>query len=226
MPARTTRPRLLAAATLTALAALSLTACGTDDNDTNASTTGTAQTTSNSSTPHQDENTSSTGNLSPDHQGTRTADTPHANTANSSEEDSDTSLAPCTSEDLTITATEVSSPVNHLLLTATNTSTEDCTLPGYPQLRFDQAQSVPPVIEDSQPQAVVTLAPGESAYAGVTLSAADGSGTHGYTATTLEVHLTDNTGTLTPALPDNGVYIDDTLTVTYWQQNLNDALTW
>ncbi|MFB7113128.1 hypothetical protein [Streptomyces sp. NPDC056190] len=29
-----------------------------------------------------------------------------------------------------------------------------------------------------------------------------------------------------PSLPAQGVYIDDSLKVTYWQQSMDDALTW
>ena len=120
-------------------------------------------------------------------------------------------------------ATVVSRPLNHLLLTVTNTGTRNCDLTGYPIARFGEAQSVPPVAEETHPQAVVTLAPGESGYAGVLLSAADGSGGNGYTAKTLQVGFDKGRGA-TPALPAKGVYVDDRLTVTYWQQTLDDAL--
>jgi hypothetical protein len=123
------------------------------------------------------------------------------------------------------TATAVSRPLNHLLLTVTNTGTRNCDLTGYPIARFAEAQAVPPVAEETHPQAVVTLAPGESGYAGVLLSAADGSGGNGYTAKTLEIGF-DKGRSATPALPAKGVYIDDKLTVTYWQQGLDDALAY
>jgi hypothetical protein len=123
------------------------------------------------------------------------------------------------------TATVVSRPLNHLLLTVTNTGTRNCDLTGYPIARFAEAQAVPPVAEETHPQAVVTLAPGESGYAGVLLSAADGSGANGYTAKTLEIGF-DKGRSATPALPAKGVYIDDKLTVTYWQQGLDDALAY
>ncbi|MGJ3560305.1 DUF4232 domain-containing protein [Streptomyces sp. INA 01156] len=86
-------------------------------------------------------------------------------------------------------------PLNHLLLTVTNTGSKNCDLIGYPAVRFGEAQSVPPAFEDSKPQAVVTLAPGESGYAGVLLSAADGSGSHGYTTKSLQVFFNDGAGT-------------------------------
>ncbi|GAP53040.1 uncharacterized protein SAZU_7920 [Streptomyces azureus] len=45
----------------------------------------------------------------------------------------------------------------------------------------------PAADEESKPQAVTTLAPGESGYAGVVLSVADGSGTGGTTGRKLTV---------------------------------------
>ncbi|WP_336621076.1 DUF4232 domain-containing protein [Streptomyces sp. DH24] len=120
----------------------------------------------------------------------------------------------------------VSRPLNHLLLTVTNTGSGNCDLVGYPAVRFGEAQAVPPAFEDSKPQAVVTLAPGESGYAGVLLSAADGSGSHGHTAKTLAVFLGDGAGTARPSLPAKGVYVDDSIRVTYWQSTMADALAW
>lgn len=121
------------------------------------------------------------------------------------------------------TATPVARPLHHMLLTVTNTGSALCDLLGYPVARFGEAQSVPPVIEETHPQAVVTLAPGESGYAGVILSAADGSGQHGYTTTSLTVGFTDGT-TAGPRLAGKGVYVDSSLRVTYWQGSMDDAL--
>jgi hypothetical protein len=119
-----------------------------------------------------------------------------------------------------------------MLLTVTNTGSGSCSLYSYPAVRFGQAQAVPPVIEDSRPQAVVTLAPGESGYAAVILSAADGSGSDGRTEKSLSVHFRGRSGnesvgeSARPPLPAGGVHIDDSLKVTYWQHSMDDALTW
>ncbi|WP_335982395.1 DUF4232 domain-containing protein [Streptomyces sp. CA2R106] len=138
----------------------------------------------------------------------------------------------CEASNTKTVAAPLTRPVNHLLLTVTNTGTHTCYLYGYPELDFTGAQAVPPVIDDSQPQAVVTLNPGESGYASVSLSATDGSGKYGYTAKTLDVLFQPRSlsgsvgGAAHPALPPKGVYIDDTLTTTYWQQSMDDALSW
>jgi hypothetical protein len=119
-----------------------------------------------------------------------------------------------------------------MLLTVTNTGSKSCYLYGYPAVRFGGAQAVPPVIEASQPQAVVTLAPGESGYASVNLAATDGSGANGHTATSLTVYFQGRSGSgsvgtgARPPLPAKGVYVDDSLKVTYWQQSMDDAVSW
>ncbi|MEV0639462.1 DUF4232 domain-containing protein [Streptomyces sp. NPDC050619] len=146
-------------------------------------------------------------------------------------DDSTSASTPCTSASTRMAATEVSRPLNHLLLTVTNTGSKNCDLTGfdrtgYPALRFENAQSVPPAIEGSKQQAVVTLAPGESGYAGVLLSAADGSGSGGYTAKSLAVLLDESGSAARPSLPAKGVYIDSALSVTYWQPTMADALAW
>ncbi|MBU6535769.1 DUF4232 domain-containing protein [Streptomyces sp. NPDC057245] len=137
----------------------------------------------------------------------------------------------CTAANSDTTVSEVPRPLNHLLLTVTNTGDTPCNAYYAPALRFDDSQAATPVLESSKPQAVVTLAPGESGYAGILTSLPTGEGTNGHTATTLEVHFKDRADedtndwpTLT--LPGNGVYLDSTATVTYWQSDLNDALSY
>ncbi len=99
-------------------------------------------------------------------------------------------------------------------------------------LRFDQMQWVPQADESTRPQAVVSLAPGESGYAGVLLSAADGSGTGGTTGRKLTVAfqgMTPNSSggaSATPSLPAKGVYYDSALKVTYWRQDLDAISNW
>jgi hypothetical protein len=132
-------------------------------------------------------------------------------------------LAKCSSSTVRFTASKVNRPLNHLLLTATNHGSKPCLLPPYPMARFGDAQSVPPVIKASQPQSTVVLAPGASGYAAVALSSADGSGGNGHTVKTLSIPFDDDTmGTAT--LPSGGVFVDDSLKVTYWQSEMSNAL--
>ncbi|MEU9045297.1 MULTISPECIES: DUF4232 domain-containing protein [unclassified Kitasatospora] len=139
----------------------------------------------------------------------------------------------CEGSNTKTTAASLNRPVNHMLLTVTNTGSGICYLYGYPAVRFGEAQSLPPVITDSKPQAVVTLKPGESGYASVNLSSTDGiDGSNGHTAPSLAVYFQGRSGNESvgagahPSLPANGVYVDDSLKVTYWQQSLDDAVSW
>ncbi|MFJ2066599.1 DUF4232 domain-containing protein [Streptomyces sp. DT197] len=136
----------------------------------------------------------------------------------------------CTAKGTKVTVTDAPRPINHLLIKATNTSDTTCHLYYAPYLRFDQAQSAVPFIEESKPQAVVTLAPGESGYAGVLTSTPDGS--HPYDATSLTLYYAARSGQGStgapshPALPSDSVRVDSSNAVTYWQTSAADALMW
>ncbi|QIQ03646.1 DUF4232 domain-containing protein [Streptomyces liangshanensis] len=233
----TPRTRLLTAAATVALAALSLTACsdGTGTRDEGASATPRSASTptisATSSTPATDSGSdaSSTGDAKPaDPAAKRTA--VQASTAKAPA--AAAKAVTCEGSVTKTVAAPLNRPVNHMLLTVTNTGSKICYLYGYPAVRFGEAQSVPPVIEDSQPQAVVTLEPGQSGYASISLSATDGSGTHGRTEKSLAVYFQGRSGNgsvgkgATPRLPAKGTYIDDSLQVTYWQQSMDDAISW
>jgi len=236
MSARTTRARLLAAAALT-VATLSLTACnngeGVRDEGASAGSSVTPSSKESEGTSTGNDKTDPAGSKSKgaENTGSDTSDTSgtsedSSNSENSTgSEDSLPGLTPCTN--VRAAATVVSRPLNHLLLTVTNTGSKNCHLPNYPAVKFGDAQSVPPVYEESKPQAVVTLAPGESGYAGVLLASADGSGSNGYTAKSLTVYLsTDSEKAVKPSLPPKGVGVDDSMRVTYWQTSMDEALTW
>lgn len=252
---RTSRTRLVGAAATVVLAALSLTACGdgTGTNDEGAaSTNSTAPTSKSPSTGASSPGTGSDAGGSTGSSGstgttgsTGTGSSGSSNAQQASAGSGDTAhgagtKAPaasgkavtCEGSVTKTVAAPLNRPVNHMLLTVTNTGSRTCHLYGYPAVRFGQAQSVPPVIEESQPQAVVTLAPGESGYASVSLSATDGSASNGYTAKSLTVYFQGRSGVgsvgkgATPSLPAKGVYVDDSLKVTYWQQSMDDAIMW
>ncbi|MER7987573.1 DUF4232 domain-containing protein [Streptomyces noursei] len=131
---------------------------------------------------------------------------------------------PCTAANTRITAAPVPRPLNHMLLTVTNTGSRMCDLPGYPIVRFENAQSVPPVIENTKPQAAVSLKPGAKGYAGVVLSAGDGSGGAGYPARSLQIGFPGTDAMADAALQTREVHVDDALRVTYWQSDPADAL--
>jgi hypothetical protein len=140
----------------------------------------------------------------------------------------------CTEDLLTVVVKKLSSPVNHLLIEAVNKGSRTCVLYEFPYMRFtaDREEPVEPV-EASSPNAVVTLVPGATAYAGVTTASTDGSGAaSGHRATTFGlVMLTeedggDQTEAQVP-LPGGSLYVeDDSARVTYWQVSRGDALMW
>ncbi|MBO7937824.1 DUF4232 domain-containing protein [Streptomyces antibioticus] len=221
---------------VTALTALALTACengtGTRDEGASAlpetpsaSAPATASPTGGSTTtPAEDGNKD--GNKNGNNDGTKD------NAKGGSKTPAPATRVLCNGSTTKVTAQPVPRPLNHMLLTVTNTGSKTCDLTYYPVLRFDEMQWVPRAAEETHPQAVVSLAPGESGYAGVLLSAADGSGDGGTTAEKLTVAFqgmtpnSDGGASATPALPAAGVYYDSSLTVTYWQQDREDALSW
>ncbi|MFG3104960.1 DUF4232 domain-containing protein [Streptomyces sp. NPDC048182] len=249
---RNLRIRSLTTAAGLGLAALSLTACGNDGSGvrdegraTNTSFESAASTSSASTSPepapapssqHDAQPTSSgskaegqTEGQSDSKAGGKAATKPGGTKGGGT---TGTKFVTCQGSNTKTVAAPLTRPVNHLLLTVTNTGGNPCYLYYYPAVRFGEAQSVPPVIEDSQPQAVVTLAPGESGYASVNLSAADGSGGKGHWEKSLAVYFQGRTASQNPtsaahpALPAKGVWIDDSVAVTYWQQSMDDAISW
>ncbi|MFE9169097.1 DUF4232 domain-containing protein [Streptomyces kebangsaanensis] len=228
---RTSRTRLAGAAATVVLAALSLTACnngtGVHDEGASAATTPTADSSS-GALPSG----SGSGSSSPEARSATGTKRPVADTSASKAPVSSGKPVTCEGSNTKTVAAPLNRPVNHMLLTVTNTGRVSCHLYGYPAVRFGEAQAVPPVIEDSRPQAVVTLKPGESGYASVNLSATDGSGSNGHTVNSLTVYFHGRSGNESvgagahPSLPAKGVYVDDSLKVTYWQQSMDDALDW
>ncbi|MFJ1972900.1 DUF4232 domain-containing protein [Streptomyces sp. NPDC087903] len=239
---RSRRIRLLAATGAT-VAALALTACedGTGAKDEGASQL-TASASANpsataSTDPTADGSGTGTGTNAGTGAGTGTEAGQKTNTGAGKATSSADPYAPanrvaCNGSNTTVTAQKVARPLNHLLITVRNTGSKVCDLTYYPVVRFDEMQWVPQPLKASHPQAVTTLAPGESGYAGVLLSAADGSGDGGTTGHKLTVafqgRTPDSSGgaSATPPLPAKGVYYDSSMWVTYWQQDMDDALAY
>ncbi|MFE7933856.1 DUF4232 domain-containing protein [Streptomyces sp. NPDC057456] len=230
---------------LTALAALSLTACndGTGVQDEGASHPASSTATAAQPTPGTDKGTGTGTGTAPTKDTTgstgssgKTGGTTGAGSGGTTDDKADDTASDtrvlCNGSNTKVTAQPVPRPLNHMLLTVTNTGSKTCDLTYNPVVRFDEMQWVPQAAEETQPQAVTTLAPGESGYAGVLLSAADGSGDGGQTAKKLTIAFQGYTpnseggASATPALPAKGVYYDSSLAVTYWQQDMNDALSW
>ncbi|MFI8244358.1 DUF4232 domain-containing protein [Streptomyces sp. NPDC085866] len=248
---RTRRTHLLAV-TGVALAALALTACGggTGTRDEGAAKTSSTATTggkgtavpasgkstgsgSTSGSPGSAKGSStSSGSGSAGSSGSSSSGSSSSGSGGSSDPTDPKNRVLCNGSNTKVTAQPVSRPLNHMLITVKNTGSKYCDLTYFPVLRFDEMQWVPQADEQTHPQAVTTLAPGESGYAAVLLSAADGSGEGGMTGHKLTVGFQGKTpnssggASATPALPAKGVYYDSSLKVTYWQQNLDDIAGW
>jgi hypothetical protein len=162
---------------------------------------------------------------------TKSAPAPKPSTTHSSAAGSDLP-GDCAVGHLKGTVTTLNRPINHVLLTVTNVGTTTCNLYYYPGLRLDaDQQAVTQPVEDSKPQAVVTIAPGESAYAAIGTSAADGSGGTPKLEKQVEVFLEarDQSGSLPGSLVlplPAGTYVDDKAFVTYWESDLQSAVSW
>ncbi|MFI9205720.1 DUF4232 domain-containing protein [Streptomyces sp. NPDC053048] len=215
----TTRTLRIAAAALTAVAALTLTACGGDGDggkDDKAKADGQA-----SGAPAEagDEASGDGGSGGQD------------SVADEKPKPQDKGDA-CAPGDVKLEVRAVKSPVNHVLLVATNTSESTCFAYGFPFLRFDQDQATAVVVEESKPQDRIGLKPGKSAYAGVRTSAADGSGGKGRDAQRISVTFQTPKGDpiegdpAQAAAPGGKLHIDDSARTTYWLYDEATALEW
>ncbi|WP_407285335.1 DUF4232 domain-containing protein [Streptomyces sp. BP-8] len=233
------RPRTAVAATAAVLAALSLTACQGSSPDADSPAKSAADGATAQPGDKADSNSNSNGKSgSSNGNGNGGGSGSGAEKNPSAQQPSNGGKAPgrgtgasdaCTGGNVTATVTKVPRPINHLLLTVTNKGSRPCSAYFAPSLRFDDEQSATRVNDDSKPQAVVTLAPGRSAYASIVLSGEGGGDTHGRTAQKLTVYFTPRSGSgsvgapLTLSLPA-GTHKDDNAAVTYWQTSASDAL--
>ncbi|MFG2176799.1 DUF4232 domain-containing protein [Streptomyces niveus] len=229
---RNLRFRSAATAATTALvAALALTACGQSDAVGAASKPDT--TTASTSTPKDEatekpqdstgENAQTASNNSSSGKGSS------SNKGADKPSDKSNARTTCTGDNTKVTVTNVTRPINHLLVTATNTGSKNCDAYYAPLLGFDEAQAVTQINEDSKPQAVVTLSPGQSAYASIALGGGDGSPTTAAYKLSVSFSGRDNQGSVGSVanltLP-KGTKTNNDTSVSYWQATMADALTW
>ncbi|MFH8371390.1 DUF4232 domain-containing protein [Streptomyces sp. NPDC018031] len=253
-----------AAAALTAVAALALTACTEDGGGTktegkatsSASATDTQQTTggsggtgdgntqrpaggertSGAQAPEAAENTpdipeKSTQERSAPEKDKTENSTSGRNGKASEPSEADASIPDCSALSMNMAVQSVQRPINHLLLQATNESDAPCAIYGYPYLGFgEEAQSTVVPLESSKPQSVVVLKPGETAYAGIMTSLADGSGSEGYEADSVKVYLSnsqqdDSLDEETTLKLPQATHVDSSAWVSYWQSNVDDSIS-
>ncbi|MEU5825770.1 DUF4232 domain-containing protein [Streptomyces sp. NPDC047803] len=235
---RSNRIRTTVLAATTLLAALSLTACGGDDGTDAKKPAEAVQDVSGSPTPEattapeKDSTSPTDAEPASDSKPKAPSATPRTEAPAAKPKPKPKPKTPvtCTGANTKVTVTKVSRPINHLLLTVTNTGDRPCYAYHAPMLRFDGAQAVFRVLQESKPQAVVTLDPGQSAYAGIGLTG-EPTGRKPYPSKHLGVTFANrNDGPINSApaelkLPA-GTYWDDNGFVTYWQSEMADALTY
>ncbi|MFI1932342.1 DUF4232 domain-containing protein [Streptomyces sp. NPDC020330] len=241
---RTNRVRTTALAATALVAALSLTACGGEDKAMGtkaAGSAGSAAPTATSTDATATEGTNGTdGTAQPDAPKAGTPDTQtvpaegkHAGgngegkkPETAPNEKAAPSIPACTPKNSKVKVSSVSRPINHLLLTVTNTGSTNCAAYYAPFLRFDGAQAVYPILDDSKPQAVVTLSPGEEAYAGIALLGEPGQN-EPVPSDNVGVIMVDKNnqskGESTLKLPAETA-TDGLGFVTYWQSDVENAL--
>ncbi|MGW6772081.1 DUF4232 domain-containing protein [Streptomyces sp. NPDC055037] len=240
---RNIRRRAAAAAATALVASLALTACGSGDNtagavkDSATASFGTPSAKQQSrgdderQTPAEQLSTTSdsSGKIEADSSAVSSKSQSKSKSQSQGSSSTTAKRTTCTGANTKVKVSQVTRPINHLLLTVTNTGSKNCDAYYAPALRFDEAQAATQIIEESQPQAVVTLAPGESAYASISLN---GDGNPNIPAKELTVHFIGraNQGSVgSPAGPlklPTGTRIADDTSVTYWQYEMADALTW
>lgn len=141
----------------------------------------------------------------------------------------------CTTSSLKFAIKEVKSPLNHVLFTAANTGSKPCRIYRYPALRLSENSQVEATrLGQSQPQAVVTLDPGATAYAGLITASVDRNSQTKVTTSSigLSLHgpdagdLSTENGVDVP-VPGGSLYVEeDNAQVTFWQDNVSEALAW
>ncbi|WP_432056790.1 DUF4232 domain-containing protein [Streptomyces sp. bgisy022] len=131
-------------------------------------------------------------------------------------------VALCTLGDLSITASHYGAsgdPVRHLLLVATNTGDTKCDVQNAPEVTLGDGQGPAPVLEGTATDEVITLAPGEKAYAGLR---ATGGQQDTYDVTSMKVTLgspggeTEAEEPVDLPMPVASFPADDGQRVTYW----------
>ncbi|MFC8076215.1 DUF4232 domain-containing protein [Streptomyces sp. NPDC057307] len=221
-------------ATTALVAALALTACGQSDavgagSKPDAKSTATAASSTEKPDAQETDKPRATDQSADKTNASKATSNSNSGKGSSNNKSKSKTPSTCTPANTKITVTKVSRPINHLLVTATNAGSGTCYAYYAPLLGFDDAQSVTQINESSQPQAVVTLSPGQSAYASIALGGGEGSPTTAAYNLSVSFSGRDNQGTVGPVanltLP-KGTKTNNDTSVSYWQATMSDALTW
>ncbi|MFJ6754678.1 MULTISPECIES: DUF4232 domain-containing protein [unclassified Streptomyces] len=209
-----------AAVVLAAVSALALTACGPTDDEAGSGAGGPSASPTKSATPAAPAAPSAPSKPSTTPKPAKSAKPSKSST------DPDFDVFPCSTFDVTFTATLAEPTTSSYLLKITNKGTKACRVLGHPIVTFGgldgQAteRGTAPGIEDA-----IRLDPGKSAYAGLMGGANDGKG-----KTVDSIGMTMNTESDLEQTPlkasTPGLYVSpDKNSVTAWVDNAEDALS-
>ncbi|MFI7353936.1 DUF4232 domain-containing protein [Streptomyces avidinii] len=211
---------LKAAIALAAVSALALTACGpTEDGAAGPTASASA-----SGSPSASTSGSASPSKSASAKPSKSASPTKSPTPGSTDPDHD--VFPCSTFDMTFTASLAEPTTSSYLLKITNKGTKACRALGHPVVTFGDLdgqateRGAAPGIEDA-----IRLEPGQSAYAGLMGGAKDGKG-----KTVNSIALTMNTESDLKQTPlkasTPGLYVSpDKNSVTAWMNNAEDALS-
>ncbi len=215
---------LKAAIALASVSALALTACGpTEDGAAGPSGSATASA-SVSASPSTSTSASASPSKSASAKPSKSASPAKSPTPGSTDPDHD--VFPCSTFDVTFTASLAEPTTSSYLLKITNRGTKACRALGHPIVTFGDLdgqateRGAAPGIEDA-----IRLEPGQSAYAGLMGGAKDGKGkTVGAIALTMNTESDLEQTPLGASTP--GLYVSpDKNSVTAWMNNAEDALS-
>ncbi|QHF97879.1 hypothetical protein DEH18_33105 [Streptomyces sp. NHF165] len=210
-----------------AAAAFSLTACqddgtGADDAAGSPSASASSQDTGGSTSGQDDSGTGGSSGSDTGSGGDRTTSgsgNDGGSTAGSGGGDGDVQRKPCDVRTTTVRFQQTGGSAPVILLKATNTGGDRCDLYGYPFVGYPDAQA-PIEAGGGQPQSVVSLAPGKSAYSALSLEPGNNANMHREKKLTVELatrdqHGTGHTATLTA--PGAGLSLSgESSRVSYW----------
>ncbi len=242
----------MTAATVTALAALTLTACGSDDSsgtktegkadsapslepaakdanakdsaDNGADTGGKGDSPVGQGSGSGGTDSAGQGGKGPGVEGAKEQPTDTSSDAGSDGEDGGPTDKPCTVADTQITLEHTGGTIPAITLKLTNTGSTACNAYDVPLVGYPNAQA-PLAVGGDKPQAVRTVAPGESTTATIGLGSEDGSTPHREQRLTVTLVDADNhplSGQATVSAPAGaGLLLDDDSSVTYWGAGLD-----
>jgi hypothetical protein len=134
-----------------------------------------------------------------------------------------TDVPPCSTFDVDLTVTLADASKSQFLLMVTNKSKKECNALNYPVVTFGDLDGRALFLADTHPKDIITLKPGESAYAGLMGGRNDGNGKIVQSiGMTMDTKSDLDQKVLTADTPD--LYVTEEASVSAWLHEPDDAL--